>query len=44
MNPRKQYDEQLIGMMQFLFITTNKHDLRQVAGQMNMDYHDLYPT
>jgi hypothetical protein len=43
MNPKKVWDEQLIGMLQYLFITVGKHDLRTVAQKMNLDYHDLYP-
>jgi hypothetical protein len=43
MNTRKIWDEQLIGMLQYLFITVGKHDLRKVAQKMNLDYHDLYP-
>jgi hypothetical protein len=43
MNPTKKWDEQLIGMLQFLFITAGKHDLRRVAHAIGMDYNDLYP-
>ncbi len=37
-----RWDEELVGLLQYLFITTRKYDINSVAKAMGMEYHDLY--
>ncbi len=37
-----RYDVELIGMLQYVFITQRRHDLGKIASDLNMEYADLY--
>lgn len=39
---RRNHDEELKGLLQYLFITTRKYDCAKVARALNMEYNDLY--
>ncbi len=37
-----RWDEELVGLLQYVFITTRKYDITSTAKAMGMEYHDLY--
>ena len=37
-----RWDEELVGMLQYVFITQRKHDIAQTAKKLGMGYNDLY--
>ncbi|TAK59405.1 MAG: hypothetical protein EPO24_07660 [Bacteroidetes bacterium] len=38
----RKHDEELIGMLQYIFITTKKYSVEKTARDLNMEYNDLY--
>lgn len=41
-SPGTRLDAELVGTLQYVFITQRKYDLAKVALQLNMEYGDLY--
>lgn len=41
-SPGTRLDAELVGTLQYVFITQRKYDLGKIALQLNMEYGDLY--
>jgi len=39
---RQTFDDEFVGLLSFLFITTKKYDLKVVAAKMGLDYGTMY--
>lgn len=41
-SPGVRFDEELKGVLIYVFITMRKYDIGKIASQLNMEYNDLY--